>query len=115
MSTAEYGLTPTRRDVEPTLHPSRVLLALVVSTIAILFAAAILPRLEVGDWWQAVAVALLIAVINAVVPPAIAALRLPYTVATAFLLVLLADVAALRLADALTENAIRVHGFLAGL
>ena len=57
----------------------------------------------------------MIAVLNAMVPPAIAALRLPYTVASAFVLVLLADALMLRAASAITEGAIEVSGFGAGL
>ena len=46
-------------------------------------------------------VAAVIAVVNAVLPPVIAALRLPFTLVTGFLLVLFADAAALMLADEL--------------
>ena len=95
--TTEYGDRPQRADVRPQLRPTRVLLAWVVSAVAILLAAAILPGLDVDGFWGALGVALLIAVVNAIVPPVIAALRLPYTVALAFLLVLAADALALLL------------------
>ena len=53
----------------------------------------------------------MIAVLNAIVPPVLAALRLPFTIATTFLLVLVADALMLMLASSLTEGAIEVSNF----
>jgi hypothetical protein len=49
--------------------------------------------------------------LNAVIPPVLAALRLPLTLVLGFVLVLLADAAILLLADALTDGILRVDGF----
>ena len=87
-----------------------MLLAWLVSAVAILLAAAILPGLDVDGFWGALGVALLIAVVNAIVPPVIAALRLPYTVALAFLLVLAADALALLLVGRV-DGGLEVDGF----
>ena len=106
----EYGERPQREDVRPQLRPTRVLLTWLVSAVAILLAAAILPGLDVDGFWGALGVALLIAVVNAIVPPVIAALRLPYTVALAFLLVLAADAAALLLVGRI-DGGLAVDGF----
>ena len=75
----------------PALRPLRLLLALLVSSASILLAAAILPGFDVGDFWVAVFAALVIGALNAVLAPLVAALRLPFTVATSFLLVLALD------------------------
>jgi uncharacterized membrane protein YvlD (DUF360 family) len=88
-----------------------VLLSLLVNTLAVFIAAGILPRFGVGDFWAALLAAVIIAILNAVLAPLVAAVRLPYTVATSFLLLLLLDAVLLRAADALTEGAIQVGGF----
>ena len=85
-------------------------LAWLVGAVAILVTAAILPGLDVGGFWQALGVAALIAIINAILPPVIAALRLPYTVALAFLLVLLGNAVALLLVGRL-DGGLEVDGF----
>ena len=114
MSAAEtpaYGVAPQRADVRPQAAArTRVALAWLVGAVAILVTAAILPGLDVGGFWQALGVAALIAVINAILPPVIAALRLPYTVALAFLLVLLANAVALLLVGRL-DGGLEVDGF----
>ncbi|OFW74929.1 MAG: hypothetical protein A2Y55_06130 [Actinobacteria bacterium RBG_16_68_12] len=108
---AEHGRTPRRADVRPPLRPLRLLLALVVNAASVFLAAGLLPRFDVGDFWSALAAALIIAALNAVLAPLVSAVRLPYTVATSFLLILILDAALLRAADALTEGAIQVGGF----
>jgi uncharacterized membrane protein YvlD (DUF360 family) len=112
VATTDYGHRPHRDDIRPELHLWRLALGLLVGGVAVLIAAAIVPGFDVGGFWAAVAVALLIAVINAILPPLIAALRLPFTVALAFLLVLAADVAALLIIDAIDEgDSVEVGGF----
>jgi uncharacterized membrane protein YvlD (DUF360 family) len=96
--------------VRPPFRPVRIVITWVVSALGLLLAAGVLPGFEIRDFWGALLVALLLAVLNATVPPLIAALRLPFTVATAFLLVLLADAAMLLLVDRVTDNAISVDG-----
>ena len=114
-----YGNQPLRTDVRPPLRPARLLLALFVSAASVFLAAAILPGFDVGDFWEALLAALLIAALNAVLAPIVAALRLPYTVATSFLLLLLLNAVVLRVVDALTEGAVEVgrlgSGILAAL
>jgi uncharacterized membrane protein YvlD (DUF360 family) len=56
-------------------------------------------------------VAALIAVLNAVLPPVLAALRLPFTLAAGFLLILVADAGILVLAHELLPDDIRVGSF----
>ena len=100
-----YGEAPSRADVRPKLHVSRFLLSLAVSTAAFLLAALILPGFELSDGWAALTAAVIVGrMLNAVVAPVIAALRLPYTIATTFLLILLFDALAVLAAGALTDS-----------
>ena len=106
----QYGEAPTRADVRPKLRPTRVLLSLLVSAASVFLAAAILPRFDVGNFWEALLAALVIAALNAVLSPLVAAIRLPYTVATSFLLLLVLNAVVLRIVDAATSGAIDVDG-----
>ena len=108
--TIDYGQRPARADIRPRLKPGHLLLGLVVGALAIMAAAAVLPGVRVDDFWGALLAALLIAVVNAVVPPLIAALRLPYTVGLAFLLVLVADALALQAVGSI-EGGLEVDDF----
>ena len=110
-----HGLEPRRGDVRPELRLGRLVLSLLVGAASVFIAAGILPRFSVGGFWQALGAALVIGLLNAVLAPIVAAIRLPYTVATSFLLVLFLDVFVLRATDALTDGAIVVGGFGAAL
>ena len=101
---SEYGRRPSRGDVRPRIHPTRVIVSWVISALAILAAGWLLPNLSVAGFAGALLVAVVIAAVNAIVPPVLAAIRLPYTVAVTFLLVLAADAGALMIAGAVTEG-----------
>ena len=77
--------------------------------MALLAAAYIVPGAEVEGFWGALLVALVVAVLNAILPPLIAALRLPFTLALGFVLVLLAN-AACCFADS-SRRAIQLDSF----
>jgi len=109
--TTTHGLAPRRADVVPRLRVTRLVVSLIVNAVSVIIAAWILPGLEVGDFWKAVLAAAVIGVLNAVLSPLVAAVRLPYTVATSFLLVLVLDAVILMLTDAATDQAIQVDGF----
>src|SRR3954447_14251202 len=111
-SPAMSSATPARDgDTKVRLHPLRLLVAWVLSALGLLAAALIVPGVDVDSFLGALAVTAVIAVLNAIVPPVLAAIRLPFTIATTFLLVLVADALMLRAADALTNGAIRVDSF----
>jgi uncharacterized membrane protein YvlD (DUF360 family) len=99
------------RPERPHIRPGRLLVAWLVSALALLAAAYIVPGAEVEGFWGALTVALVVAVLNAILPPLIAALRLPFTLALGFVLVLFANAAMLLIADALTEGAIQLDSF----
>ena len=98
--------TPTGNQVgwqpaRPRLRPLRLLVAWTVSAASVWVAAAIVPGFDLGELGSAFAVAAALAVFNAVLPPLVAALRLPATLITGFLVVLAVNAGALMLADAL--------------
>jgi uncharacterized membrane protein YvlD (DUF360 family) len=103
------------RPEAPRLHPLRLVAAWLVSALALLLAAAIVPGAEIRGFGGAVVVAAVVAVLNAVLPPVIAALRLPLTLALGFLLVLALDAAMLMLASDIAPEELHVAGFGAAL
>src|SRR6478609_2209826 len=102
--TTEVSPTPAAEPASvwaaerPPLKPLRLLVAWLIAAPSLLFAAWVVPGVRIPDFWSAVGVAAVVAVFNAVGPPLIAALRLPFTILADFLLVLLVDGLALYLA-----------------
>ena len=76
-------------------------------------AAWILPGVDIKSFWAALVVAAIVAALNAVIPPVLAALRLPLTLVLGFLLVLIADALILQLAGSadVTEGVFTVDNF----
>ena len=105
------GPSPER----PPVRPVRLLVAWAVAAVAVFIAAAIVPGVSVDGLAGAFVAAALIAVLNALIPPVIAALRLPFTVALGFLLVLAADAVVLLVAADFREGGFSVSGFIPAL
>jgi uncharacterized membrane protein YvlD (DUF360 family) len=103
------------QPAKPQFRLGRLLLSWIIAALALLAAAAILPGASVEGFWGALLVAAVVAVLNAVLPPLIAALRLPFTLVLGFLLVLVVNAVILLIADALTEGAIKLDSFWAAL
>src|SRR4051812_8354603 len=95
----------------PRLRPLRLLVAWLVSALAFLFAAWVIPGTEINGFGGAVAVAAIVAILNALLPPVVAALRLPFTVAVGFLLILFLDAAILLLAADIVPDQLDVENF----
>jgi uncharacterized membrane protein YvlD (DUF360 family) len=106
-----YAEAVVWQPARPRLRLARLLVAWLVSTIAVLAAAAILPGVAVDGFAGALVVALVIAVLNAILPPLVAALRLPFTLVLGFLLVLVLDAFMFKWASDLFDNAISVDSF----
>src|SRR5688572_30725523 len=94
----------------PRLRPLRLLFAWLLSAVALLVAAGIVPGAHVNGFGGAVLVAAIVAVLNAILPPIVAALRLPFTVALGFLLVLALDAVMLLIAADVIPEALEVEG-----
>ena len=82
-----------------------------VSVLALLIAAALLPGIRIPRYVDAIAAALLVAVLGAVLPPLVAALRLPFTVALGFVAALVANALVLLLASRIDPRALEVDSF----
>ena len=97
------------------VRPRRRLLPLIVSWlatgVALMVAAALLPGVHIENFGGALLIAVVVAALNAVVPPVLAALRLPATLILGFLLVLIADAVILLAAADVTDGVLRVDNF----
>src|SRR5688500_9341153 len=101
---------PVWSPERPRLHPVRLAIAWLGSALALLLAAGLAPGAELKGFGGAVVVAAIVGVLNAVLPPLVAALRLPFTVAIGFLLALALDAAILMLAAEIVPGLLRVDG-----
>jgi uncharacterized membrane protein YvlD (DUF360 family) len=109
--TTSPQLAPSWRPAKPSFSPLRLAVAWLVSGAAVYAAAGIVPGVSLEAAGGALVIAAFLAVANAVLPPIVAALRLPWTVALGFVLVLAIDAGALVLADYLLPDFIRVASF----
>src|SRR5438876_125896 len=114
-SAPKYGQKPTWSPSRPRLRPLRLLLAWVVSAGALLIAAWIVPGAAVNHFGGALAAAAVIAVLNAVLPPIVAALRLPLMLLVGLVLILVLDGLMLLAADSITNGALSVDSFWSAL
>jgi uncharacterized membrane protein YvlD (DUF360 family) len=110
-----YGERPAWEVARPRYHVSRVLIAWGLSALALLGAAWLVPGAHINDFSSALAVAVVIAALNAILPPAVAALRLPFIALLGFLLVLVVDALMLMAADSLTDGDLKVDSFWSAL
>jgi uncharacterized membrane protein YvlD (DUF360 family) len=111
MTTASYGEPMAWHPQRPRYHPVRVVVSWVVSAAALLLAAWVVPGVAVEGFGGAVVASLLIAVLNAILPPIVAALRLPFMALLGFVLVLVLDALMLQLAAEIRPEAISVDDF----
>jgi uncharacterized membrane protein YvlD (DUF360 family) len=90
-------------------------LAWLLSAAALLAAAWIVPDADVRHFGSALVATLAIGVLNAVVPPLVAALRLPFMVLLGFVVVLVVDALMLLAADSITDGDLHIGSFWAAL
>ena len=118
MSTATqpaYGERPAWGVARPRFHAFRLLVAWFVSALALLGAAWIVPGAAVHDFGNALIAAAVIAILNAILPPAVAAVRLPFVAALGFLVVLVLDALMLLAADHITNGDLEIDSFWSAL
>jgi uncharacterized membrane protein YvlD (DUF360 family) len=94
----------------PRFRPLRLTLSLLVGAAA-LWVAALLPGVHVKSLKGALIDAALIGIFNAILPPIVAALRLPFTLVLGFLAVLALDAAILLLVSSVTPSDFSVDSF----
>ena len=107
----DYGHVAAWEPQRLRLRPLHLLASWLVATVAVLVAAEIVPGVSVGSFSDALAAAALIATLNAIIPPVVAALRLPFTLAIGFPLVLVIDALILLLTSHISTRTIRVDSF----
>ena len=111
MSTATYREPVTWQPERPRFRPARLVTAWILAALALMAAAWLVPGASIEGFWGALLVSAIVAALNAVLPPILAALKLPFTLVAGFLLVLLADALMLLAADSITDNAIHLDSF----
>jgi uncharacterized membrane protein YvlD (DUF360 family) len=109
--TADYADALTWHPERPRFKATRLLLSWLLTAAALWFAAAILPGVDVDTFGGALLMALAIAALNAVLPPLLAALRLPFTVALGFVLILVLNAVVLKVGSDLVDGTYVVDSF----
>jgi uncharacterized membrane protein YvlD (DUF360 family) len=99
------------RPEPPRVRPLQLLVSWGFSALALLVACWIVPGAHINSFGSALLAALVIAVLNAILPPMVAALRLPLTLVFGFLLILVLDALMLLAADNLTDGDLAIDGF----
>jgi putative membrane protein len=94
-----YGEAPGWTPEKPRFRPAQLVLAWLFAATSLLVATKLIPGASDSTFRAALAVAAVLAVLNALLPPLIAALRLPFTALLGFFLVLFVDAGMLLLAD----------------
>jgi uncharacterized membrane protein YvlD (DUF360 family) len=94
-----YGEAPGWTPERPRFRAGQLLLGWFLGAVSLLVATTLVPGASDSTFRAALAVAVALAVLNAVLPPLVAALRLPFTALLGFFLVLFVDAGMLLLAD----------------
>jgi uncharacterized membrane protein YvlD (DUF360 family) len=116
MTTTEQAhKAPRWSPSRPKIRPLHLVVAWLVSASALLVSAWVLPGAAVNDFGGALAAAAAIAVLNAIVPPILAALRLPLMLLTGLVLILVADALMLLAADDITGHNLEIDSFWSAL
>src|SRR5262245_39236779 len=106
---------PAWRPARPKFRPLALFLAWILSAAALLVAAWIVPGAHVNNFWSALVAVAVIAVLNALLPPFVAALRLPLMLVLGLLLTLVLDALMLLAADRVTDGDLALDSFWAAL
>ena len=106
-----YGEHPEWEPQVPRIRLLPLLFAWLTSAASLYVAAWILSGVELDTRFSALLIAALIGIVNAILPPIIAALRLPFMVAIGFVLILLIDAGALWLAADAFGDLITIDSF----
>jgi uncharacterized membrane protein YvlD (DUF360 family) len=106
-----YGRSTSWQPERPRLRLFPLLVSWIATGVALMVAAWALPGVDIKSFGGALAVAVIVAALNEVIPPVLAALRLPLTLVLGFLLVLIADALILQFTDRITDGVLTVDNF----
>jgi uncharacterized membrane protein YvlD (DUF360 family) len=106
-----YGRSTSWKPERPRFRLFPLLVSWIGTGVALMVAAWLLPGVDIKNFAGALGVAVIVAALNAVIPPVLAALRLPLTLVLGFLLVLIADALILQFAARWAENVLTVDNF----
>jgi uncharacterized membrane protein YvlD (DUF360 family) len=113
--TTDHRPTPGWTPARPKIKPLHFALAWLVSATALLVAVQIVPGATINDFGTALAAAIAIAVLNAIIPPLLSALRLPFMLLTGLVLILIADALILLAVDRITDHELQIDSFWSAL
>ena len=113
MSTV-YGEAPAWTPERPRFRLGQLLLAWLFGAASLVVATKLVPGASNSTFRAALVVAALLAILNALLPPLVAALRLPYTALLGFFAVLALDAGMLLLADRYSDG-LTIDSFWAAL
>ncbi len=105
------GAGPAWVSRRPRFGVRALLAGWTLATAGLLAAAVLLPGLRLDGIVGAFGVAAVVGILNALIVPAIARIRLPFTVLSGFLVVLVLDAAVLWVAAQAIENSVSVDNF----
>jgi uncharacterized membrane protein YvlD (DUF360 family) len=105
------GVRPKHVPAQLRVRPLRLVFAWLLSAAALLFAAWVMPGISIEGFWGALLAAAVIALLNATVPPLVAAIPLPFTLVLGLLLVLVLDAAMFMAASEIAPGAISVDSW----
>jgi uncharacterized membrane protein YvlD (DUF360 family) len=109
------GVTPTWSPERPQVGFGVLVYTWLVVTAALLVGAWIVPGAHINNVWGALGAAAAFLVLNAILPPLVAALRLPLVLVSGLLVVLVLDTLMLLAADRITEGDFSMDSFWAAL
>jgi uncharacterized membrane protein YvlD (DUF360 family) len=109
-----YGERPAWTPERPRFRPGLLAVSWLFGAVSLLVATELVPGASDSTFRAALVVAAILAVLNAILPPVVAALRLPFTALLGFFLVLALDAGMLLLADRYSEG-LKIDSFWSAL
>jgi uncharacterized membrane protein YvlD (DUF360 family) len=106
-----YAQSVSWSPAPPQFRPMRLALSLLVGALAVSVASVLLAGVHVESFRGALLAAALIGVLNALLPPVVAALRLPFTLVLGFFAILAVDAGILLLVSDIASADFKVDSF----
>jgi uncharacterized membrane protein YvlD (DUF360 family) len=111
VTTRTHGEAVTWEPTKPRLRLLSLLVSWAIAAATLYVAAILVPGVTLEQPGAAFVVAAVVAVFNAILPPVVAALRLPFMLALGFVILLVVDALVLLLAGEVLPDFIKVNSF----